>query len=156
MNKVVAANISGLWNPTMDPIKAWDWPPISCFVYFGPGKAALCQVMFRLSLGVSSGQGQFPSRFHPILEGERVKNKVNFALCSSTCWLKHNYCDELCVSQNHNLAEVEDKPSLCTQVQMSVLPNGHLGSSQKTFLKHIPVGMQQISAYQKHCEKRLH
>lgn len=58
----------------------------------------------------------------------------------------------------HNLAEVEDEPLLCrtTQVQMSVLPSGHLGSSQeKTFLKHIPVGMQQNSGYQKHSEQRL-
>lgn len=41
----------------MDPIKAWDWS----LVCFGPGKGALCQVMFRLGLGVSTGQGQFPS-----------------------------------------------------------------------------------------------
>lgn len=94
---------------------------------------------------------------HLILEGERVKNMENSALCSSTCWL-NKYCDHLCFSQICNLAEAEDEPLLfrTTQVQKPVLPSDHFGSSQeKIFLKHIPVGMQHISPYQKDSEQRL-
>lgn len=159
MNKVVAANISGLWNPTMDPIKAWDWTPS---VFWPRQSSSLpndAQTQFGSQLRTRTVSQQQLGSNHPISEGERIKNMENFTLCSSTCWLKHKYCGHLCFSQIRNLAEVEGEPLLCrtTQVQTPVLPSGHFGSSQeKTFLKHIPVGMQHTSTYQKHSEQRLH
>lgn len=158
MNKVAPANVSGCWNPTMDPIKAWDWS----LVFFDPGKVALRQLMLRLSLGVCSGQGQFPSsNLVATTLFWRVKELITQTLPFSLQPIDQSISIVTIWTSPRSVTRQKWKTSLrCAEPHKSrslLSSTSHLRSSQeKTFTEHIPVGIQQTSVYHKCRKWRLH